>query len=874
MPYTFIPVQLHRILLFFKHVFLEATEPTIRYYPVIQPLLFWQTLILACLIGCIAAELPLQAGIAAFTFIWIDSRYWKWIPLLFFTISFGIGIVIGTISKPTPPIYTPIWLSHCLEQRKPITITGTVQNVQSLTDNRLQIILEHVYPTLSTHKNTKTSYNPLTKHIELPSSLVWTWENPPVGSKHPLPGQQITATLMLRPIQGFRNIDGHNIATYWYRQHIYFQAWSKNDTAKLSISGNPSISAQLRDMLYQYLIQGLLEPQETQQSINSKPKNLYVPPEKSFIPALLFGDRFFLSNTINESICAAGLAHSLALSGQHLAVVSIAAIVIVMLLTKIFSNFFITLPRHKAILILSLPFAFTYLWLGNAPPSLIRATIMLTLWTIFTIRGSFVSLSDTIIIALLCILILDPQKMYSLSIQLSFLAVGGISLISPILYRIWIVTAYMLYKKIPQYQTNLLFLYSIKIIFFTLGITLTAQLATLPLTIYAFGYTSYWFLLNLLWLPVLGLFVLPSAFIGLTLCSIQLTTIGHFFINIANIPCEILVHLLTILEKIDLMHVLWLPRPHWTMILGYYLIFLSIGTLIGRTGFTSAAKRMLFSGIILLIIVPLSQSFFTKENKLRLRIMDVGQGQAILIEWGGRRRGLIDAGGFYSNRIDSGRDILEPILAKTHTLHLDFLAISHPHRDHIKGCLFLAKTFSIDQAFSAILPAIDTLKGTPSHLSLQFDSILKNRDIPRYTLARGDRIPLTQHLFLEVLSPPRGRIPKGNTGLILRLVAGNHGLALLPGDAEQKDLYELLKTNLNLQADVLVLPHHGSKTSLVPKFYKKVQPDVAVASTGYLNTHDFPSAKVHASLLQHNIPLRTTAQEGEIRFEWDLDEFL
>lgn len=871
MVYTFLYTQIYRLYQLIKNIFFGPSTSTICYYPVVQPLLFWQSLILACIIGIIAIEFPLYAIVSAIILLWIDSRYWQWNSLILFSISFVFGSIIGIVSKPTEPKYTPIWLAQCLEKHKPIKITGTIKKVQGVPGNRLQLILKDVYPTLIVQQKEKDTFS-IPKVTMLPNLLCWTWEEPTINKEQLLPGKQITITTVIRPIKGFRNKNGQNIANYWYRQNVYYQAWSKSTSVCPIIFGDPHFNAQLRGKLYHQLIQCIQKTSNGYQSVAIDNGIVpCIPPEKSFIPALLFGDRFFLSNTINDITRYTGIAHSLALSGQHLAVVSIASITITIILIKIIPYFFLSLPRYKVIPLFSLPFALLYLWIGNTPPSLLRATIMLFVWSIYILQNKPICFLDITIIALTCLIIFDPQGIYHIGIQLSFLAVISISIFNPLLYKVWKSIHQSIPIIIAPGLPSSLVTTIIKIILFTLGATLVVQLSTLPLCVYTFGYTPVWFPLNVIWLPILGIFVLPLAFIGLFFCSLHCPSIGTLCIKLAHIPCEALINLLLTLKDNGLTNPIWLPRPSWTMVIGYYLILLSIGIKLGRKNFTTPAKRMLFAGIMLIIIPLIITLSKNDSNRIKLRIMDVGQGQAILIEWGKNKRALIDAGGFYSNRLDTGKDILAPILSAAHMLHLDFFAISHPHRDHLKGFLFLADVFNVDQVYSAILPKIDCSTGKSLPLLLQLNTILKNKGIPRKALIRGDQIPLDNDIYLEVLSPPAGLIPKGNTGLILRLVAKNHGLAFLPGDAEYKDLKELLKTNLEIQSEVLVLPHHGSKSSLLPELYKKVHPTIAVASTGNLNSNDFPSTKVHNALLRYNIPLKTTAEEGEISFEWDLN---
>ncbi len=854
---------------FFHFTFFSSNNTSLSDKPLVQPILFRHSLILTTIIGLVAAEFPLHACIAALTLFWIDSRYWKKKTCILFILFFIIGMTVGIYSKPKNPSYTPLWLSSCLEYRKPIRITGTVKAIKSAPNHRLYIILEHVLP--ESLENTKNLDHSII--TPLPCDLLLTWENHTLTMEKPLPGQKISITVMIRFLHGFRNKNVYNIAHSWHQKNIYFQAWLKDSTGEMVISGIPKPHTSIRENLYKQVFQPFLKSHLQESTQHTFIETQSIPFGHSFIPALLFGDRFFIPSELYSLNCYAGIAHSLALSGQHLTIVVTIAFIIIAILFRPLPQLFIPMPRYKVLPLVSTPFAFIYLWLGNAPLSLLRASFMMFLWTAYKIKNTAITFTDVVILTLCCILLLEPQSIYSIGLQLSFIAVIAISSISPILYKIVLKP-----QKAPTLNIDSSFLQKIflrlkAILLKTLLITLTAQIATLPLTIYIFGYISPWFLLNVFWIPILNIFVLPLAFLGLLFFITSLPTIAQYCITFASFPCEVLALILMKLNKKGFIEPIWLPQPHWTEILGLYLVFLSILTLFGRTSIPTVTKRIFTASFIILMITPISRYLFYNDHMLKLRIMDVGQGQSIILEWGKNKRALIDGGGFYSKNFDTGKDILRPVLSANHPLKIEFLALTHPHRDHIKGFLFLAKTFQINRVYSSLLPMIDVPIGKHSHLAKELDTILKKRSIPRQILTCGDRIYLEDNLFLEILSPPKGIVPKGNTGIIFRLVAKNHGLALIPGDAEHKDLKNLLKTQQNLQADVLILPHHGSKTGFLPKFYQKVQPRVAVASTGNLNKHDFPAPIIHNILLKYDIPLRTTAQEGEIQFEWNLHTF-
>lgn len=148
------------------------------------------------------------------------------------------------------------------------------------------------------------------------------------------------------------------------------------------------------------------------------------------------------------------------------------------------------------------------------------------------------------------------------------------------------------------------------------------------------------------------------------------------------------------------------------------------------------------------------------------------------------------------------------------------------------------------------------------------------RSIPHRALAAGDALPLSSgsgpELRLEVLHPPPGTV-KGNDGsLTLRLVHGDHGLALLTGDLERDGLRALLASGQNLQADVLVAPHHGSGRSLLPEFYTAVAPRLMLVSCGAENRYGYPAKSLVQVLREKNIRLLSTAESGQIQVSWEV----
>lgn len=794
----------------------------------------------------------------------------------------GCGLCLGWITEPQKPSLIPSWLEKSLQKQHPVWVEGEISDIRRLSDHRLQLRLRNVRP-FQILPNTPST---LVFGEPLPDSTIWIWENPIF---YPLPGQHIRAPLLIRPIHGFHNAGMRNMETIRFRQGLFFQATLREKANRTPLLvGVPTGSARLRATLHARVLAALNLP-------NSNPASSE---GRGILPALLFGDRFFLSSSVLERITDAGLMHSLALSGQHLAVVGLAALALLACIRQVKPTLFLHIPAFHLLGLLSIPLAGFYLWLGDAPPSLIRAVFMLSGWCLFRWRasrtGQATTFSDVLFLALICILLISPDALFNLGVQLSFAAVAGIALYTPLLRSLWLQKSPPLITLTtsPSKNISLTRTYASRILSFfglTLGCSLAAQVATLPLILEAFGRTSLWFPLNSIWLPILGCFVLPMAFLGLFCLLPDLPfffSFGAVLLHLAAWPCEVLLDSLNWLHVYADLSSIWTLRPHWTTAFGLWALFISGALRLGRKSFPASGKRCLVAAVLFLAISPLLWANDVLQKiqspKVNLRVLDVGQGQALVLEWTEEGkilprtgRALLDGGGFFSHRLDTGRDIVAPVLTNNRLPKLDWIAFSHPDQDHLRGLLFIASHFSVPLVWSPLLPGIDVpypIAPLPTPLTEQFLAILNRRGIFRHPVEAGDSIPLTNGLKLEVLAPPKGQATFKNNGLILRLVNRDHGLALLPGDAEAPALRALLQTGSNLQADVLVLPHHGSASSLVPMLYHRVKPRFALASAGKNNTFSHPSPSVRAYLRQQGIPLYVTAEQGEILVSWPLSD--
>jgi len=235
---------------------------------------------------------------------------------------------------------------------------------------------------------------------------------------------------------------------------------------------------------------------------------------------------------------------------------------------------------------------------------------------------------------------------------------------------------------------------------------------------------------------------------------------------------------------------------------------------------------------------------------------------------------LVDGGGFSIGSFDVGRSVVTPVLTKNALPRLDKAIVTHPDADHLSGLIFILQHFAIGRYYGNEDPP-------PSPLAEQEQEALDRRRLSKETLHAGDRLELARDLYLEILWPPHAEqwalLPQGakrdrinNASLVSRLVWRGVPLALLCGDAQIAALRGLLQIqdSAGLNAKVLVLPHHGSASSLVPAFYQAVAPRLALVSCGYGNQWGFPSLAVVSALEALDIPLHSTAEFGQIALRW------
>ena len=230
------------------------------------------------------------------------------------------------------------------------------------------------------------------------------------------------------------------------------------------------------------------------------------------------------------------------------------------------------------------------------------------------------------------------------------------------------------------------------------------------------------------------------------------------------------------------------------------------------------------------------QRYFDRE--LRVTFLSVGEGDGAVVQFPGSRVMLMDAGGALRGAFDPGERIVAPFLWSQKIMHVDYLVVSHPDRDHFGGFTFIARNFSpselwtggttsADESYAAMLAAVKAA-GARSRECLSSS--------PPMTIGG---------VSVKCLWPPAhsAEIKENNASMVMKLVYGATSF-LFTGDLEARGEAELIATGADLRATILKVPHHGSHTSSSEALLEAVHPAIAVISDGYLNRFHFPAPEV------------------------------
>lgn len=539
--------------------------------------------------------------------------------------------------------------------------------------------------------------------------------------------------------------------------------------------------------------------------------------QNAIIKALTLGSQNGISQTQWQLYQQTGLIHLIVISGSHISL--IAGLVFVLLRKAWLRTGFMAVPAHLPAAIGSWLAGLIYGALAGFSIPTLRAVVMLSILMLAVIWQRHTSAWQVFKTAVTGVLVIDPPAVLQTGFWLSFLAVA-----------LLIHIAQGRLGKTSNWR---------EIVFnhFASSFGLT------PLLLLYFQQLSLVApLANAIAIPLLGMIIVPVALIALVLLYL-LPDLASYLL----IACDsLLVYLELVMQWIlQIPHAyLNLPQPGF-----YAAIGAGLGVLLLTTPKGFPGRHLAVCYFAPVFFLDFARPAYAE---VKMNVLDVGQGLAIVITT--QNHSLVyDTGSHMPDGLDMGNAVVLPYLYQQGVNKLDKLIISHGDNDHSGGA----------ESILQHLPVADVLSSDPRWAELE----------------HGRYCQTGQHwqwdgVDFSLLSPPPKPFAKENNNSCVLQIQTKGQSILLTGDIEQEAenwLSEQFKDQLHHQ--ILLSPHHGSKTSSTETFLTQVQPELTIISSGYLNRFHFPHPSVIARYQQFASRYLNTATSGAIELETQADNF-
>ncbi len=553
------------------------------------------------------------------------------------------------------------------------------------------------------------------------------------------------------------------------------------------------------------------------ESLSSQARQLLAErPAAALLIGLGVGDRSAISPEQWRILRHTGTSHLLAISGLHIGLVAAAAAWLGRGLWRRLVYWLPRLPAQHFAILLALPAATAYAALAGFSLPTCRALIMLGVAALAYLRGHRLGSSGIFALALLGILLLDPLAPISPGFWLSFGAVAVI----------WL--SLRARGKMEKWRSWWQVQFAISLIMLPLLLAWFRQ------------YPLFSLLANLLAVPWVGLLVLPATLAGFALLPLAP--------GAAQWPLQ---------GAALALDGLWFCLQQLTKLPGFFLQPPAVSGTALLLGFLGALLLLLPAPVLprvlgLACLLPLffSAPKLPQNDAVHLTLLDVGQGLAAVVRT--RQHVLIyDTGEARRGRRSIAESVLIPYLRSHGLRRVHTLIISHGDNDHAGGLHEI-----LDYA--------------------QVDRILVGESRPSWQL---DHQPCLDGqawnwdgVHFELLHPERDQPASGNNRSCVLKISAHGRSILLTGDIEKPAERELLaRHRQRLQADVLLVPHHGSRTSSSVPFIEAVAPHYALLSVGYLNRFRLPKKDILERYARFGAKILSTAQEGMIEVRLNAD---
>ncbi|MFT7008445.1 MAG: competence protein ComEC [Colwellia sp.] len=718
--------------------------------------------------------------------------------------------------------YQSLWQENNLNSLElasaPQWVQGKVTNLQSSVDS---IQIKRNKQPLRFNLNI-THINSIKLNTIIKIRL--SWKNASFAVQQ---GQVVTLKVKFKPAHGLANVGGFNYQTWLRSKRILATGYVLNDNNNNVLKTQNSLRQQLFNSY-----KGLL-------------------PEHDLSPLLLalgFGSRGDLNQQLWQVLQATGTGHLIAISGLHIGLVATGSYFFIMLCIRLLPlsycnnlRLFQTINIRYLVIGISLAVGIIYGYLAGFSLPTIRALLMLSIYWLSRVLSLHISIKRWLLLTLFLLTLMTPFSLFTASFWLSVYAVTIIFL-----------TLWRFKNVLNGGNTVWRFIKGL------LVIQLSLTLMLLPISAVFFQQVSLVALLaNLLAVPWMSFFSIPLCLLSVLVMPLS-ESLSQFLMVCCLDSLQVLWHYLTYLSQqtwavvklssVDIKLLVLLG-----LISVFYLFFKLPAT---NSDFIHEQKNnqkrqvkriflaISFSALLFFVLNTESFNINTVENAndtpWQLIVFDVGQGLSLLIQRDSKTI-LYDTGAAYPSGFNMANAVILPYLQHIGVAQLDKMIISHSDNDHAGGLAEIQESIVVNEL------------------------IYNGKKTPKNAVCLQGKSFIWQSLHFKMLWP-KDIVSKENDDSCVLLISDGKRSVLLTGDISKKVEAALLQQYPKLSADILIVPHHGSKTSSSDLFITTLKPSVAVVSAGYLNRWHMPVTEVVQRYQQHHIKLLTTAKSGQIIF--------
>jgi competence protein ComEC len=649
-------------------------------------------------------------------------------------------------------------------------------------------------------------------------------------------GDRVRLRVLPRLPQDSGNPGGFNYATYLARREIYATAFLDSDQDIELVAREAGA------------VRGFIE--DLRRRIRVFIDRRVAPEHGALLKALVVGDMSGISKETRNAFTAAGVNHVLSISGLHVAMLGMVVFVLIRYGLSTSGYLLLRWNLLKVATFFSFLAVLFYTALAGAMVPTVRSAIMIGVYELAVLLDREEEVFTSLTLAALLIALIWPGVIADISFQLSFLAV---------LFIVWGTRRMhdwfprVRSEELPQEKSRTKELARWAAMHLT--VPLLATLGTGPLIAHYFGHLSLaGFIANPLVVPLVG-FVLVPVGLGIGFCAVIVPEATAPLVWLVERLAFLTAWMVDLFARLPLANIS-VPAPNPLEVAILYGFILGLFLLRGKNQIGLAV-------IMALVLASVDALYWWRErqgiDRLRVTVLNVGQGDAAVLELPGGKVLLIDAGGASTGDFDTGEAIVAPFLRTRKILKVDYLMVSHARIDHYGGMRALVRQFAPGEFWS----------GPEKGRTQRFEDLeeeLAAAKISRLTLDAGQACRAIGSVNLCVLHPSTEQ--SDDSSVVVRLDYGKTRF-LFAGDIDKRDEALLAQRPNELTSAVLKIPRHGSATASTQEFIAAVQPKLAILSAGARSRSESQREEVADRYRKAGAAVLRTYDDGAIIMETD-----